>query len=43
MPVAIIGTFIGVRLVRVLPQRAYFVFVHVMLFAVSIKLIIDAV
>jgi uncharacterized membrane protein YfcA len=42
MPVAIAGTFAGVRLVRVLPARGYFVFVHVMLFVVSIKLIFDA-
>jgi uncharacterized membrane protein YfcA len=42
MPVAIAGTFIGVRLVRVLPQKSYYVFVQVMLFVVSIKLIYDA-
>jgi uncharacterized protein len=42
MPIAIVGTFIGVRLVRVLPQKTYFVFVQVMLFVVSIKLIVDA-
>jgi len=42
MPVAIAGTFAGVRLVRVLPQRTYFGFVYCMLFAVSIKLIADA-
>jgi uncharacterized membrane protein YfcA len=41
MPVAIAGTFIGVRLVRVLPQRGFYIFVHVMLFMVSIKLITD--
>jgi uncharacterized membrane protein YfcA len=43
MPIAIVGTFIGVRLVRVLPAKTYFVFVHVMLFVVSIKLVVDAV
>ena len=43
MPVAIAGTFAGVRLVRVLPQRTYFNFVYVMLFAISIKLISDGV
>jgi uncharacterized membrane protein YfcA len=43
MPIAIAGTFIGVRLVRVLPQRGFYVFVHVMLFLVSIKLIVDAI
>ncbi len=42
MPVAILGTLAGVRLVRVLPQRTYFGFVYTMLFAVSIKLVIDA-
>jgi uncharacterized protein len=42
MPVAIAGTFLGVRLVRVLPQRTYFNFVYVMLSLVSIKLIVDA-
>jgi uncharacterized protein len=42
MPVAIAGTFAGVRLVRVLPQRTYFGFVYLMLFAVSIKLVTDA-
>jgi uncharacterized membrane protein YfcA len=42
MPVAIAGTFIGVRLVRVLPQKTYYAFVQVMLFAVSVKLIYDA-
>jgi uncharacterized membrane protein YfcA len=41
MPIAIAGTFIGVRLVRVLPQRGFYIFVHVMLFMVSIKLIVD--
>jgi uncharacterized protein len=43
MPIAIAGTFAGVRLVRVLPQKIYFVFVHVMLFAVSVKLVVDAI
>jgi len=42
MPVAIAGTFIGVRLVRILPQKTYYVFVQAMLFVVSIKLIYDA-
>ena len=41
MPVAIVGTFAGVRLVRVLPEKFYFAFVEVMLFLVSIKLIFD--
>jgi uncharacterized membrane protein YfcA len=43
MPIAIAGTFAGVRVVRVLPERGYFVFVHVMLLVVSLKLLIDAV
>jgi uncharacterized protein len=43
MPIAIAGTFLGVRLVRVLPPKVFFTFVHVMLFAVSIKLIVAAV
>lgn len=42
MPIAIAGTFAGVRLVRVLPQKVYFSFVQIMLFIVSIKLIADA-
>ena len=41
-PIAIAGTFAGVRLVRVLPERFYFNFVQVMLLIVSIKLIYDA-
>jgi len=32
-----------VRLVRVLPQRAYFNIVQVLLFCVSIKLMVDAI
>jgi uncharacterized protein len=43
IPIAIAGTFLGVRLVRILPQRVYFNFVQVMLFVVSIKLIVDAI
>ena len=43
VPVAIAGTFAGVRLVRVIPERIYFNFVQVTLFLVSIKLIYDAV
>lgn len=42
MPVAVAGTFAGVRLVRVIPERAYFVFIHVALFVLSIKLVADA-
>jgi uncharacterized protein len=43
MPVAIAGTFAGVRLVRVVPQKTYFAFVQIVLFVVSLKLIWDAV
>ena len=42
VPVAIAGTFAGVRLVRILPQKTYFAFVQTVLFLVSIKLIWDA-
>jgi hypothetical protein len=43
MPIAVVGTFIGVRLVRVLPQKAYFGFVQFMLLIVSVKLIYNAI
>lgn len=43
MPIAVAGTFAGVRLVRIIPERAYFVFIHVALFVLSIKLVLDAV
>ncbi|HMN43382.1 MAG TPA: sulfite exporter TauE/SafE family protein [Povalibacter sp.] len=43
MPVAVAGTFIGVRLVRILPQKTYFGFVQIVLFIVSAKLIWDVV
>lgn len=42
-PVAIAGALAGVRLVRVLPQRAYFGFVYALLLLVSIKLVADGV
>ena len=42
MPVAVAGTFAGVWLVRVIPQRAYFLFIHAALLAVSVKLVADA-
>jgi hypothetical protein len=42
-PVAVGGALAGVRLVRILPQRTYFGFVYVLLFAISIKLVADAV
>lgn len=41
MPIAVAGTFAGVRLVRVIPERGYFVFIHVALFLLSIKLVAD--
>ncbi|MEO6186899.1 MAG: sulfite exporter TauE/SafE family protein [Steroidobacteraceae bacterium] len=43
MPIAVAGTFIGVWLVRIIPQRAFFVLIHAALFALSIKLVIGAV
>ena len=43
MPIAVGGTFAGVRLVRVLPQRLYFAIVQTLLLLVSIKLVFDAV
>lgn len=43
VPVALVGVWTGVRLVRRLPERGYYIFVHVLLFAVSVKLIADAV
>jgi uncharacterized membrane protein YfcA len=43
VPVALIGVWGGVRLVRYLPERGYYIFVHVLLFAVSVKLIADGV
>lgn len=43
MPIAIGGTFAGVWLVRILPQRRYFAIVQTLLFVVSIKLVFDAV
>jgi uncharacterized protein len=43
MPIAVAGTFAGVWLVRVIPQRQFFVLVHVALFALSIKLVVAAI
>jgi uncharacterized membrane protein YfcA len=37
---ALAGTLLGVRLVRILPQRAYFAVVQVLLFAVSLRLVL---
>jgi uncharacterized protein len=41
VPIAIGGTLAGVRLVRVMPERAYFIAVQLLLFCVSLKLIFD--
>jgi len=43
MPIAVAGTFAGVWLVRIIPQRTYFVLIHAALFVLSIKLVVDAV
>lgn len=42
MPFAIGGTWAGIRLVRILPERGYYVFVQLLLFVVSVKLVVDA-
>jgi uncharacterized protein len=39
MPVAVAGTFIGVWLVRVMPERLYFQIIHIALFVLSTQLI----
>ncbi len=43
MPIAVAGTFIGVWLVRIIPQRAFFLLIHAALFALSVKLVVAAV
>jgi uncharacterized membrane protein YfcA len=43
MPIAVAGTFIGVWLVRIIPQHTYFLLIHAALFALSIKLVIAAI
>lgn len=43
MPVAIVGTFAGVRLTRVLPEKLFFRLVVGALFILSLKLIADGV
>ena len=43
MPIAVAGTFAGVWLVRIIPERPYFVFIHVALFALSVELVANAV
>lgn len=42
VPIAIAGTFAGVRLVRILPEKTYYAIVQSVLFCVSLKLIWDA-
>jgi uncharacterized protein len=42
VPIAVIGTLVGVRLVRVLPQKVYFNIVQAALMVVSLKLMLDA-
>lgn len=42
MPIAVAGTFAGVWLTRVMPERTYFLLVHIALFALSIKLVAAA-
>jgi uncharacterized membrane protein YfcA len=42
MPIAVAGTFAGVWLVRIIPQHTFFVLIHVALFVLSIKLVVDA-
>jgi len=39
---ALVGTQLGLRLVRVLPERAYFLFVQVALLAVSVELLVKS-
>ncbi len=43
MPIAVAGTFIGVWLVRIIPQRTFFLLIHAALFVLSIKLVVDAI
>ncbi len=43
MPIAIAGTFAGVWLVRIIPERMYFALVYGALFALSIKLVAAAI
>jgi uncharacterized membrane protein YfcA len=43
IPIAVAGTFIGVWLVRIIPQRTFFLLIHAALFVLSIKLVVDAI
>lgn len=40
-PFALVAAFVGARLVRVMPERLFYVLVFVALFAVSLKLVVD--
>lgn len=42
-PIAIIGAFLGYRLTRIIPEKAFYRFVEVVLFLVSVKLVYDGV
>lgn len=43
MPIAVAGTFAGVWLVRIIPERAYFLLIHAALFLLSIALVLRAI
>ena len=43
VPVAIVGTLAGARLVRIIPQETFFIIVNVALFLISLSLIVEAV
>ena len=42
VPVAILGTFAGARLVKIIPQNTFFVIVHIALFLISVNLIVES-
>ena len=42
-PIAIIGAFLGYRLTKIIPEKAFFRIVEIALFLVSLKLIYDGV
>ena len=42
-PIAIIGAFVGYQLTKILPEKAFYRFVEVALFLVSLKLVYDGV
>ena len=41
MPMAVIATLLGVRAVKIIPERPFFILVQSALFLVSIKLVYD--